>query len=232
MIVQLHGERAGDRAIGKPRTAAAASLRDPATAVGVAKQLLQAGAWRTVPKTGDDTDKAMYLLHAKVPAALAVLPRVAVAALTKIPPSPGCHWCSVAVQVAGSFGAETEPAPDELLLGFLGTPCAKCSQRHANAKSAAANLAQYQELVDEGVPPMVAGAFVNRPDEARARARLIKSLEHAGPPAPTGVMWPANRPQPASVTAALTAAARRRPPASAYYKPKPRPWPPDARRPR
>jgi hypothetical protein len=100
--VVSHGGRIGQHAM--------ANLRDPATAVQLAKRLLQSGAWRTVPKQGDDTDRATYLLRAKVPAALAVLPRVAVAAMTKQPPSPGCHWCWVQVLAALSFGED--PYPD------------------------------------------------------------------------------------------------------------------------
>lgn len=60
---------------------------DPDVAVPLARRLLLSGAWRTVPKQGDDTDKAQYLLRLKLPAALTVLPRSAVAALTR-PPQP------------------------------------------------------------------------------------------------------------------------------------------------
>jgi hypothetical protein len=64
-----------------------ASLKDPATAVDTARRLMLAGTWKTVPKTGDDADKAVYTLGVHTPATLTVLPRVAAAALTgPVPP--------------------------------------------------------------------------------------------------------------------------------------------------
>jgi hypothetical protein len=60
-----------------------ASLKDPATAVDTARRLMLAGTWKTVPKTGDDADKAVYTLRVHTPATLTVLPRVAAEALTR-----------------------------------------------------------------------------------------------------------------------------------------------------
>lgn len=226
MIVQLHGERAGDRAIGRPVTAAAASLRDPATAAMMAKQLLQSGAWRTVPKQGDDTDKALYFLRVHTPAALAVLPRVAVAALTKIPPSPGCHWCAVGIQVRLSFSAETEPPRDELMLKVLGQPCSRCQVRHDMAEAFAAEREHLDEVAAAGLNPAAAGRLRTH-EEIRRQAEGIKRLRESPPPrVATGMLW--TGPQPASVRRAVTAALG--PPAPSYYRPKPTHWPADARR--
>jgi hypothetical protein len=126
-----------------------ASPTDPATAVVLAHRLLQSGAWRTVPKQGDATDKALYLLHAQVPAALAVLPRVAVAAMTKRPPSPGCHWCAAHLLAVLSFGDGQEdaypPHDDPHTLAFLGQPCARCAARHARDDQALAAMAAAAE---------------------------------------------------------------------------------------
>jgi hypothetical protein len=127
---------------GKPTTAMA-SPTDPATAVLLARRLLQSGAWRTVPKQDDATDKAWYLLHAQVPAALAVLPRVAVAAMTKAPPSPGCHWCWAQVLAALSFGDDPYPPHDDPhTLASLGNPCGRCQLRHAKDDAAQAAQAE------------------------------------------------------------------------------------------
>jgi hypothetical protein len=214
MIIDFHGERSGDRAIGRPRTASVADLRDPATAALITKRLLQSGAWRTAPKTGDDTDKALYYLRVHTPAALAVLPRVAVAALTKNPPSPGCHWCAVAVQVRLSFGAETEPPRDELMLKVLGQPCSRCRVRHDMAESAAAEREHLAEVAAASLSPAAAGRLRTR-EQIRRQVEGIKRLRETRPAPPP--------------TRAIAAAGGRRVPDPAYFQRRPIRWPAEAR---
>jgi hypothetical protein len=118
----IHGERAGGRAIGRPHAYQMADpVKDPAVAVQQARQLLLSGVWRTATKEGDDLAKATYLLRLKVPAALAVLPPIAIHARTKRPPPGGCYWCTVDYLAGLSFGKEVEPDRTDLLLSFLGS---------------------------------------------------------------------------------------------------------------
>ena len=214
--IVLHGDRVGDRAVGKPRVAAAANLRDPQVAVAVARRLMLSDAWRSAPRTGDAVDKAWYFLRVHTPAALAVLPRSAVAAVTQPVPLGGCSWCLAAFHAALSFGADAYPPRNELTLAFLGSPCQKCSARHATSDAVAASLAQYHKLVATGVPPKVAAAS-RTPEEAWRRMAEIRALEEARPP-----KAPPTRP--------LAVAGRRRVPSPPYYRPRPVPWPADARR--
>jgi len=214
--IELHGDRVGGRAVGKPRTAAVANLRDPAIAVPEARKLVQSGAWRSAPKTGDAGDKAEYLVRSKVPAAL-VVGRVAIEALTKNPPSPGCHWCAAAVCAALSLGEH--PYPDhrsELVMKFLGNPCGRCRMRHASSDEIAASLKLYHDLVAEGVPPKVAAASRTRVDAYRAMAEIRKTEQATLPKAKP----------PAKV---LHADGRRRAPDPKYYTGRPIRWPADAR---
>jgi hypothetical protein len=108
--VTVHPDRQGGRPAGKPLTGSAASLKDPATAVRAARALMLSGSWRTVPKTGDDTTKAEYTLRVHTPAALAVLPRSAIAGLTRRPPAGGCSWCTATFHAATSAGADPAPS--------------------------------------------------------------------------------------------------------------------------
>lgn len=215
--IVLHGDRVGDRAVGKPRVAAAASLRDPATAVTVARRLMLSDAWRSAPRTGDAVDKAWYFLRVHTPAALAVLPRSAVAGLTRPVPLGGCSWCLAAFHAALSFGADAHPPRNELTLAFLGRPCGRCSARHATSDAVAASLAQYLQLVAAGVPPKVAAAS-RTPEEAWRRMAEIRAVEEARLPKAS----PPTRP--------LQASGRRKVPAPSYYRPRPVSWPANARR--
>jgi len=110
MIVAVHPDRAGGRPVGKPLTGAAASLKDPATAVRYARHLMLDGVWRTGPVAGDDVAKAQYALRVHTLAALAVLPRSAVAGLTRPAPPGGCHWCVAAFHAATSGGVDPHPS--------------------------------------------------------------------------------------------------------------------------
>jgi hypothetical protein len=200
--VVSHGGRIGQHAM--------ANLRDPATAVQLAKRLLQSGAWRTVPKQGDDTDRATYLLRAKVPAALAVLPRVAVAAMTKQPPSPGCHWCWVQVLAALSFGEDPYPDRTDATLAFLGTPCRRCQARHQGddaAQAARADVAERERQTDAAVAAAGGPLAWYRATLTTARCSRCQQVHRsrlpATPSAPTGMLWPAGSSPPAAVAAAL-----------------------------
>jgi hypothetical protein len=191
---------------GKPTTAMA-SPTDPATAVLLARRLLQSGAWRTVPKQDDATDKAWYLLHAQVPAALAVLPRVAVAAMTKAPPSPGCHWCWAQVLAALSFGDDPYPPHDDPhTLAFLGNPCGRCQLRHAKddaAQAAQAEGAARERQLDAAV--QAAGGPLGWYQAKLATDRCARCQQvhpqrpaAASPAVPTGAIWATGGGQPAA----------------------------------
>jgi hypothetical protein len=198
-------------------TATVGSPTDPATAVVLARRLLQSGAWRTVPKTGDATDKAWYLLHAKVPAALAVLPRVAVSAMTKAPPPGGCHWCVAHLLAVLSFGDGQEdaypPHDDEHVLAFLGAPCSRCAARHEARLIADRERDHLAAITAAGLTP-AAARRIRSPAQLRVVAdlrRLEQARQPRGGPAATGVIWPAGQDAPSAVTAAIEVWARRRP---------------------
>ena len=142
-----------------------ANLRDPMVAVKHARQAMQAGEWRGPAHRDGDLGRALHFLKTRYPAAHQVLPPVAVAALTKNPPSPGCHWCTVhmlTVLSATSDGADAYPPRDALPLAWLGSPCSTCQARHDRADAIAASLTLYHELVAEGVPERVAAMSTTR----------------------------------------------------------------------
>jgi hypothetical protein len=184
---------------------------DPDVAVPLARRLLLSGAWRTVPKQGDDTEKALYLLRVKLPAAWAVLPRSAVAGLTRQPPAGGCSWCVATVHAALSFGADPAPEPNPHTAAFLGSMCGRCQQRHRVAEVATRERAHVDQLVAAGLTP-AAARRLRTPGQVQAQAAAIRKLEQARRPAATGIIWPAGQPQPVAVSAAVTAALRSRPP--------------------
>jgi len=183
-----------------------AALRDPAVAVPLARRLVQSGTWRTVPKTGDGTDKAQYLLRVRLPAAWAVLPRVAVAAMTKRPPSPGCHWCWVQVLAALSFGDDPYPARTDHLLAFLGDPCRRCQARHQTddaVQAALADAAERERQTDAAVEAAGGPLAWYRATLPAARCLRCQQVHRPQPPArpaPTGMLWAASARPPAAVT--------------------------------
>ena len=181
---------------------------DPDVAVPLARRLLLSGAWRTVPKQGDDTDRAQYLLRLKLPAALQVLPRSAVAALTRPPPAGGCSWCVATLHAAASCGADPAPEPNPYTAAFLGSMCGRCQQRQRVAEVAARERAHLAALTAAGLYPTAAGRL-RTADQVQAQVAVIRKLEQARPPAATGFIWPAGRQQPPAVTAAVTEAVRR-----------------------
>jgi hypothetical protein len=113
---------------------------DPAVAVQLARRVAQSGVWRLALKTGGDAEKLHYAIRVHAPGALAVLPRVAIAAMTKTPPPGGCAWCTVHYLVALSFGEEVEPERTDLLVSFLSNPCRRCQARHASDTAVIAAL--------------------------------------------------------------------------------------------
>ena len=192
-----------------------ANAQDPMVAVKRARQAMQAGAWRGAAHRDGDTGRALSFLKARFPAAHAVLPRVAVAALTKNPPSPGCHWCTVHMLAALSFdGADAYPPRDAATLAWLGNPCSKCQARHARSDAITASVALYHELVAGGVPPRVAAASPTREDAYQhlAELRVFKQTQLPKARRPTGTRQ---------------ASGRRRADPPNYYR-NPIPWPADA----
>jgi hypothetical protein len=157
--IAIHPDRQGGRPAGKPLTGAAASPRDPATAVRAARRLMLDGLWRTVPKTGDDLAKAEYTLRVHVPAALAVLPRSAIAGLTRRPPAGGCAWCVATFHAATSGGADPAPERSPFTETFLGGRCGRCRMVQQQAEARATERAALD--VEASVAPS-AGALGGR----------------------------------------------------------------------
>jgi hypothetical protein len=143
---------------------------------------------------------------------------------------PGtCSWCAASLIAAG----DDEPAPyldSAAHHALLGAACSRCLSRHAASKVAERERDHLREITAAGLRPAAVGRLRNT-EQVRRHAAAIRKLEQTPPPmAATGFLWAAG-PEPPEVTAALTAAVGRRPPAPAYYRPRPVPWPADARRP-
>jgi hypothetical protein len=214
VTVQIHGDRLGDRAVGKPRTLVAASRGDPTTVGGLARMAMLSRVWKLTPPVGGDINRAVYFLKARMPMAAAMLSKAAIAALTQPVPAGGCSWCLASLYSAAPDPVGEPPDDDDLYRSFLGSKCRRCRQRYRVAEAEQEALAEYQARVAAGVPPMVAARSRSR-TEALARTEVIRELEQARPPTvPTGV---------------ITSAGGRRVPDPPYYRPRPTRWPADAR---
>jgi hypothetical protein len=123
-----------------------ARTSDSATAVQLARRVVQSGAWRLAPKTGGDAEKATYAIRLHAPAALTVLSPLAIHAATKRPPPGGCQWCCAYALSLLSFGKDVEPPRDDLTLAFLGRPCRRCQARHASDAAVAAAVRESMTL--------------------------------------------------------------------------------------
>jgi hypothetical protein len=114
------------------------SSRDPVTVARSVKALIQSGDWER--QVGRDAQtKVMLSLKSRLPLSVLStvvehLPVSALVALTKQPPSPGCHWCAAVIQ--RGLG-ESELPRNEALLALLGRGCDRCQQRWAVADRAA-----------------------------------------------------------------------------------------------
>ena len=89
-----------------------------------AKQLVQAGDWRTLP--GRDQTKILAALKSRLPFAVGHLAVDALVALGKQPPLGGCHWCAALIQRSPDK-PELDRTPTTLAL--LGTGCRQCRRR-------------------------------------------------------------------------------------------------------
>jgi hypothetical protein len=155
-----------------------------------------------MPKQGDAAEKAVYMVRAHFPAALQVTPRLAVAAMTKPPPSPGCHWCTAYLLAVLSFGDGQEdayPARDEHTLALLGQPCARCAARHARddqGLAAMAEAAERERRIDADVQAArgpLAWYQATLPGLCPRCAQVHHQQPATASPAPTGAIWPAGR---------------------------------------
>jgi hypothetical protein len=210
MIVELHGDRVGGRAVGKPRTLVAGSRGDPTTVGGLARMAMLSRVWKLTPPVGDDHARAYYFLKARLPMVAALLSRAAIVALTRPVPLGGCSWCLAAFYSATSFGAWEPPEDDDLYRSFLGSKCGRCRVAFQAVEVANREREHTDQLVAAGLAP-VAARRIRSAEELQAQVAAIRRLEQARPPqgpAPNGVIWPAGQ-EPAGVTAALTR--RRRP---------------------
>jgi hypothetical protein len=55
MIVELHGDRVGGRAVGKPRTLVAGSRGDPTTVGGLARMAMLSRVWKLTHRSATTT---------------------------------------------------------------------------------------------------------------------------------------------------------------------------------
>jgi hypothetical protein len=219
--VTIHGEAMNGRAVGRPRTLAAAGLssRDPVVAARLARSIAMKGEWRTLPHR-DDQQKILAAIAAEARWAVLALPAEA----TELLPALGkdlragcCHWGAAAMQRS----PEPEPPRTEVLLALLGNPCSGCQQRWSKAEATAAAAQREREHVAEltaaGFKPAAFGRL-RTDEEVAAYKRSLESLTDAKlPPRPTGAIWPAGQ-EPPGLTAAARSAARMVPPPS-YYRP-------------
>lgn len=126
MTITIHADRRPDRA-GRPIPAGRSrdgSMRRPMEPVEIAKAakgFIRSRTWR-------NWHTAEGQLRLRLPQALQVLALPALQALTRRPPSPGCHWCTVLMVTVVS--GDPEPPRDPAHLELLGQPCAACERRH------------------------------------------------------------------------------------------------------
>jgi hypothetical protein len=197
MIVSIHGDRAGGRPVGKPRTLVAASGRgDPTTLGGLARRAMLSRVWSRTPPVGDDVARACYFLKTRVPMAAAVLSRAAIGALTRPVPPGGCSWCTARLLSATSLGAWEPPTDDDMYRAFLGSKCRRCRLAFEADLVAERERQHLDQVVAAGLTPAAAGR-IRSPEQLRAQVAAVRRLEQAGPrsggPAPTGVIWPAGQ---------------------------------------
>jgi hypothetical protein len=177
MSVTFHGDRIGDRAAGRPRTAGLSS-RDPVVAARLARSIAMKGEWRTLPHR-DDKRKILAAIGAQARWAVLALPAEA----TELLPALGkdlsqgcCHWGAAAMQRSPGL----EPPRTEVLLALLGNPCGGCRRRWANAEAAAAAAATEAEHLADLT---AGGTTVESAGAALERARRL--VGRRAPAAPT-----------------------------------------------
>jgi hypothetical protein len=182
MTIEIHGDRITDRqgralAVGRGRSG---SMRRP-------------------------SEEVEGIFRMRLPEALGVFTVTALRALTKRPPSPGCHWCSLLTitVVAGDL----EPPCDPAHLELLGKPCGTCQRRHAidAARQQAREEAQAAAVAAATLPPArfcrtCAGSHRWQPATLTASAASLRVA--------TGVIWPAGDGPPPEARALVAAATR------------------------
>lgn len=153
------------------------SSRDPVAVTKAAKQLVQAGKWRTLPGR-DDRAKILTALKDRLPFALGLVQVDALVALAKQPPSGGCYWCSALVQRLPDR-PELERTADTV--AALGEGCATCRARWAAAAVAQQEAAHVAALVAAGFRPEAA-AHLRTAEQVSEHTRSLRSLGSAKPP--------------------------------------------------
>jgi hypothetical protein len=151
VTIEIHGDRITDRqgralAVGRGRSGSMRRPSEPVEIARAAKALLRSRRWR-------NPTEVEGIFRMRLPEALGVFNVTALRALTKRPPSPGCHWCSLLTitVVAGDL----EPPRDPAHLELLGQPCETCQRRHAidAARRQARDEAQAAAVAAATLPP-------------------------------------------------------------------------------
>jgi hypothetical protein len=195
---------------------------------GRLRQFLLSGKIASTTVTGgaNRDRQVLGLVGARFPKAIEALGRPSILALTRSLGPGTCSWCAAAMIAAG--GHEPAPSLDSAAhRALLGNPCRSCAGRHERRKVAAREAEHVDQITAAGLKLSAAGR-IRSPELARLLAAEIEALRRAEPPgrteppqhaipprrpaAATGLIWAGE--EPPAVTAALQAAAYRRPAAS------------------
>jgi hypothetical protein len=158
----------------------------------------------------DDLATVERIIRAHVPEAWEQLDRNALAALARVPPASGCHWCSAFVLAAGQL--VDEPRHDEAHRELLGDPCSTCRRRQAidRARRQAREEAQAAAAATAALP---AARFCRTCGGSHRWQPATLTASAASPRVATGVIWAAGGgppPEARALVAAATRAARPR----------------------
>jgi hypothetical protein len=219
VTITVHGDRVTDpqkRLISKaPDRTTSIRRPDPVTVARAAKALM-----RTRLRAGDPPAKVERVVRSRLPEAWTLLDHRALVAMARRPPSPGCHWCSVAVVCCAS--QDPEPPRDELHLALLGQPCARCAQRHVTDLARVEVPTKQKQPCPPGMVRNKHGLCGPSPTKRKAAATSVSQRDGstgrvAQPPvAATGMIWAASDGEPPGITAALAARARHARQAGSY----------------
>jgi hypothetical protein len=175
-MIEIHGARHGDRAVGKPRRG---RMQPDDVQLGrQVRQAVQQLAGRS-RMTGDALDKqALALARTQFRRAVDLLGEEPIVALTRRLDPGGCNWC--AVRELCKTKSKPLPRPASALRAALGSQCSRCK--------VAWNTAAVAEREDAHVASLVAAGY--SPEDAAYQ-------RPAGPRA-TGAIWAAGKPPPPS----------------------------------
>jgi hypothetical protein len=138
-----------------------------------------------------------------------------IVALLRVPGLGMCNWCAARVLHATASPPKPMPTPTPGLSALLGAQCSRCKVAFAAREVADRERDHLDAVTAAGLRPQAA-ASVRTPEQLARRATAARTTEQARcNPAPTGVLWSADQGEPAGLTAAARAAARRRWPTDA-----------------